>query len=371
MDRIKADIYRDRIKRNIGVVLAHIPETVRVIGVVKSEGYGHGASELARILCDSGIDYLAVSDLQEGLDLGKEYSKAPILVLGEIGEHHIAEAVMNDLTLTLSSLETVEKLSRIAGALETTARVHVKVDTGMGRFGMTPETVLPALETLKRIPFVHTEGIFSHLSTTFCNDEKSDAFTLRQLGIFDAICRDADRKGLLPDMVHIGSSTSLIGFPDHVLSGTCNAIRIGTLFFGYAERPCNWRRHVQPAAEISTKVHMIRDLPSGHAVGYANTFVTNRETRLAILPIGYGHGFHRDLGNAGEVLISGVRAPIVGKPSLGQIMVDITDLPEVKVGDRVVLAGMEISAFEEGKKIGRGTWELLLPLLKHCRNEYW
>jgi len=148
---MKADIYRDRFKPNAGVV--------------KSKEYGHCASETARILLGSGIGYLAVSDLQEGLGLRKECSKFSVLAMGEIRERHIAEAH------------------------ETTARVHVKVDTGMGRFGMAPETVLPTLKTLKGIPFVHSEGILSHLSTTFFDDQESDAFTLRQLGIFDGFCR--------------------------------------------------------------------------------------------------------------------------------------------------------------------------------------
>ena len=370
MDRLKAEIHLDRLKQNISVVLAHIPESIRVIGVVKSGGYGHGAVEIARVIIAEGIEYLAVSDLEEGLHLRRHFRKIPILVLGEIGDRFIAEAVLNDLTVTLSDIDAVKKLSRIAEAVEATPKVHVKVDTGMGRFGMPPEAVVPGLEALSKTSSIRLEGLFTHLSATFSDDEESNAFTLQQFDLFERVCRDADRKGLLPEMVHVGSSTALIGFPDRVMSKFFNTIRIGTLFLGYEERKSNWRRHVQPVAEIHTDVHMIRTLPPGHAVGYAKTFTTTRQTRLAILPIGYGHGFHRDLGNTGEVVINGVRAAVVGKPSLGQIMVDVTHLPNAKVGDRAVLAGTSISAFEEGKKLGRGTWEMLLPLMEHCDRSY-
>lgn len=370
MERLKADIHWDRMKTNIGTVLAHIPEKIQVIGVVKSGGYGHGAPEMAKILTGAGIDYLAVSDLEEGLRLRKHCPQVPLLVLGEIGERYLAEAVVNHLTVTLSDLAASQRLARIAEAVETTVKVHVKVDTGMGRFGMAPENVLSALKTLNNDPRIHLEGIFSHLSTTFGDDEESNAFALRQLDVFENLCREAQRQGLLPEMVHIGSSTGLIGFPERTAAGFCNSIRIGTLFLGYEERQSDWRRHVRPVAEIYTDVHMIRTLPPGHAVGYAKTFITERETRLAILPIGYGHGFHRDLGNVGEVVIRGARAAIVGKPSLGQLIVDITHLPGVQVDDRVTLAGSGISAFEEGRKIGRGTWEILLPLLEHCERNY-
>jgi alanine racemase len=370
MERLKAEIYKDRIKANISVVMAHVPETVQVIGVVKSGGYGHGASEIAKSLIESEIGYIAVSDLEEGLELRKQGLQLPILVLGEISERNLAEAVLKEMTVTLSNVEAVKKLSRIAEVVESTAKVHVKVDTGMGRFGMEPESVVQALEILSKAPYVKVEGLFSHLSATFCNDDESNAFTLSQLNIFDDVCQEANKKNLLPEMVHIGSSTALIGFPDLVTTGFYNSIRIGTLFLGYEERKSDWKRHVKPVAEIYTDVHMIRTLPPGHTVGYAKTYTTNRETRLAILPIGYGHGFHRDLGNIGEVVINGVRAAIVGKPSLGQIIVDITHIPEVKVGDRVILAGKAISAFEEGCKIGRGTWEIMLPLLEHCERSY-
>ncbi len=370
MAELKAKIHRDRLKHNIGVVLAHVPERIRVIGVVKSGGYGHGAAEIAGVLTEVGIDYLAVSDLEEGLSLRKHLQQTPILVLGEIGARHAAEALINDLTVTLSDLDTASKLSRIAGAMETRARVHIKVDTGMGRFGMPPESVVSAIEALSEISTLHVEGLCSHLSTTFSDDEESDGFTLRQLDLFEAVCRETDDRGLLPEMVHIGSSTGLIGFPDRVVSGLCNSLRIGTLFLGYEERPSDWHRHVKPVADIYTVVHMIRTLPAGHPVGYAKTFTTTRETRVAILPVGYGHGFHRDLGNTGEVVVNGLRAPIIGKPSLGQIMVDVSHIADVKPGDRAVLAGTDISAFEEGRKISRGTWEVLLPLLEHCERTY-
>jgi len=370
MDRLHVDIHMDQLKANINVVLAHVPEEVTIIGVVKSGGYGHGAPFVGKVLKESGIKIIAVSDLEEGLELRRQCNDIPILILGEVGKKQLAEAVSNRFTITLSSVEAAEQLSRLAQAMDTHAWVHIKVDTGMGRFGMPPQKVVASLEAIEKLPCLDLEGIFSHLSTTFSDDEESNAFAMGQLDVFEKVCLEAERKKLLPALVHIGSSTALTGFPDRVMSKPYTGIRIGTLFLGYEERPSLWRRKVHPVAEVYTDIQMIRDLPPNHGVGYSKTFTTNRETRIAILPVGYGHGFHRDFGNTGEVVVRGRRAPIVGKPSLGQILVDVTQIPEAAIGDRVVLAGPDLSAFNQAKKIGRGTWEVLLPLMEHSERTY-
>ena len=370
MDKLHVDIDMEQLRSNINVVLAHVPEEIAVIGVVKSGGYGHGAPAIGRVLRDSGIKILAVSDLEEALDLRKKCQDTPILILGEIEKKHMPEAVSNGFTVTLSTVEAAEQLSRIAQAMDACVRVHVKVDTGMGRFGMAPENVVKSLKIIGQLPCLDIEGMFSHLSMTFSIDEESNAFTLGQMEIFETVCQEAASQDLLPNLVHIGSSTALLGFPDRVMSKPYTGIRIGTLFFGYEERPSSWRRKVRPVAEIHTNIQMIRELPPNHGVGYSKTFTTSGDTRLAILPIGYGHGFHRDFGNVGEVIVRDRRAPILGKPSLGQILVDVTHIPEAAIGDRVVLAGPDLSAFTQAQNIGRGTWEVLLPLLEHSERIY-
>lgn len=370
MDRLHVDIQTEQLRANVHVVLAHVPEEITVIGVVKNDGYGHGAANVGRVLKDSGIKILAVTDLEEATDLSKQCNDVPILILGEVGKKQMAAAVAAGHTITLSTFEAAERISRLADAMDSKVKIHIKVDTGMGRFGMTPQEVVTNLAAIGALPCLEIEGIFSHLSTTFSDDDESNNFAFGQLDIFEKVCKEAEAKDLLPPLVHIGSSTALTGFPDRVMSKPYTGIRIGTLFLGYEERKSSWRRKVRPIAEVHTDIQMIRDLPTDHGVGYSKTFTTSRKTRLAILPIGYAHGFHRDFGNTGEIVIRGRRAPIVGKPSLGQILVDVTQIPEATIGDKATLAGPELPAFDQGQKIGRGTWEVLLPLLEHSERSY-
>jgi len=236
--------------------------------------------------------------------------------------------------------------------------------------GMEPGCVLDALKKLQELPNIIVEGIFSHLSITYRDDPESDRYNAQQVKIFKDLLTDIDKAGLLPKMVHVGNSPALLAFPQSVTSGYYNALRIGTLFFGYEERLCDWDRDPVPIAEVWTKILTVRDLPAGRSISYDQMFRTQRDSRIAVLPVGYPHGLHRDLSNCGEVLVNGKRAPIVGKICLAQTMIDVTGIEGIKSGTQVTLVGRDLSACEEGRKIDRETWELLLPLLYRSEHRY-
>lgn len=370
MGDLSAKIYLDRLEANIDLVQSKTSAGVGIIAVVKNDAYGHGAKRMAAVIAEKGIRRFAVSSLDEALELRSALPDVSILVLGEIAHRDLTRAVEERIILALSRLDAARELAGLARNMGVQARVHVKVDTGMGRFGMMPGQAASVLRGLAGLPGMEVEGLYSHLGATFNTDEDSNDYTLGQIKSFELVCSELEQEGLLPEVVHIGSSTALLGFPASVAGGFFNHIRIGTLFFGYQERPGDWPEHVRPIAEVSTEVRLLRDLPAGHCVGYGRLYTTPREMRVAVLPVGYGQGYHRDLGNKGEVLIGDGRAGVLGKPSLGQILVDVSSLKSVAEGDRVLLAGEALPAYEQGKAVGRGTWELLLPLLEHSERTY-
>ena len=365
-----AHIFLNRVRENAALVRERVPPGFKIIGVVKSDAYGHGAAPIARTLFECGTESLAVSDMAEALALREDGVYFPTLVLGDVAHEEIADAVRHCLTLSLSDMQRAEILNAEAVRQEKIAHIHINADTGMGRFGFEPRDVLPAFQRISSFSNVHVEGIFSHLSTTFLTDPDANTYTRNQIKAFDSICKELARAGLLPKTVHLGSSTGLIGFPESVCGGFCNAIRVGTLFLGYAERPCDWKTLPRPAAEVRTQILAIKDKPAGRGIGYDRRFVTFQPTRLAILPVGYGDGLHRDLAGKGHVLVEGQPAPIIGKLTLGQTLVDVTHLPSATEGSEVLLAGPSLDPCRQGQTVGRGTWEILLPLLKASRIDY-
>ena len=245
------------------------------------------------------------------------------------------------------------------------------VDTGMGRFGLEPDQAPAVLaESCGRLANVEVDGVFSHLGATFRTDPDSNAYTLGQIGLFQQALDRMGRHGPLPRLRHLASSTGFLGFPGQVLEGGINALRLGTLFLGYSERPPAWDEPPMPVAEVTTTVLAIRNLPAGRKVGYDGLFATTADTRLAVLACGYAHGLHRDLGNQGAVLANGTLAPIVGKPALNHIVLDVTGLDDVEPGTEVTLVGRGHPVYEQGRQVGRGVWEMLLPLLSRARRTW-
>jgi len=369
--KLVAEIYLSRFQHNVRSVLSRIPSKTTVIGVIKCDAYGHGAAPIARSLLKAGVSYLAVSDLWEGRALREQGICCPILLLSDPPGEKLEEVVWYNLTAAISSFEVGQALASVARRLRRIARVHINVDTGMGRFGLSPDAAVLTAEKFRKYDHLEVEGIFSHLSSAYRADPVSDEYTLDQIRLFNNVLERLSAKGLLPSLVHIGNSPALTGFAEQVMSGFCNAIRIGTLFFGFAERPCEWARELVPVAEVSTFILFEKQVRRGQFISYDRTFRAERDSRIAVLPIGYGDGLHRALSNRGQVAIGTERAPIVGKICLGQTIVDVTGLnADVSAGSRVVLAGKEISAFEEAQRCGLGTWEFLLPLLFHSKKIY-
>ncbi|WP_031387403.1 alanine racemase [Desulfonatronum thiodismutans] len=367
---LTAIIHLDRLRSNVAMVRARVPAHVQLLGVVKCDAYGHGAIPIARALKQCMVDHLVVGSITEGIALRQAGLTGPILVLSDPLHPDLRDALTHDLTLTVADEEFAARLARLRVRPGQVFTVHLKVDTGLFRFGVDPGRAEPVMADLAKMAHVRVEGLYSHLSSTFHDDDASNAFTRCQINAFGLVCEQLEEQGLLPPMVHLGSSTGLLGFPDELCSGRFNALRVGTLFYGFLERPNTWTDRPRPIAELTTRIMQVRAVRTGDHVGYHRAHRMVHDGRIAVIHGGYTQGLHGDLAWNFQPLVQGRPAMLIGKPALAQSLLDVSHAQRVKPGDEVLLAGEAVNMRTVGQVLGRSTWELLAPMLQAASKIY-
>ncbi len=367
---LTAIIHLDRLRSNVAMVRARIPTHVQLLAVVKCDAYGHGAIPIARALKQCGVDHLVVGSITEGIALRQAGLTGPILALSDPLHLDLQDAVTHDLTLTVADEEFVARLARLRVRPGQVVTTHLKVDTGLFRFGVDPDRAGPVMADLAKMPHVQVEGVYSHLSSTFHDDPASNAFTRCQIRIFEMLCEYLEERGLLPPLVHLGSSTGLLGFPEELCSGRFNALRVGTLFYGFQERANAWADSPRPIAELTTRILQVRPVQADTCVGYHRAHRMAQDGRIAVIQGGYTQGLHGDLAGNFQPLVQGRPAMLIGKPALAQSLLDVSHAPRVKPGDEVLLAGEAVNMRTIGQALDRSTWELLTPMLQAARKIY-
>ena len=310
----------------------------RIIGVVKADAYGHGAVQAARVMAREGVDFFAVALMEEAMQLRRAGMTQPILVLDYMPESRVEEAVAQGLRISVVSPREAELASRAAQKLGKPAYVHFKLDTGMGRQGflaaqgMAAEEILP----LAALPGLSPEGLFTHLSTA---DEADKAFSYRQLEYFTAVQEQLAARGLTFPLTHCANSAGIMDFPELPFT----AVRPGIIQYGlYPSQEVNRSAlPLKPVMSLVSQVAFCKTVPAGTPIGYGRTFVTERESRIATVPLGYADGINRRMQQGGRVWLNGCLAPVVGRVCMDQFMVDVTDVPEVAVGTPVTVFGGE------------------------------
>ncbi|MDR1264471.1 MAG: alanine racemase [Propionibacteriaceae bacterium] len=305
-----------------------------VLAAVKANAYGHGATALARLIEDQGAaDWLGVSQAAEGLELRQAGVAMPVLILSPADEDDLEAAIAAGLTLTVTDAATIAQASRAATALGTTATVHLKTDTGMGRIGLPPDQA-PQLAVLARnAPGVELTGVFSHLPSA--DDPAQDDFTAAQIKRFAVAARQVEQV-VGPVVKHLANSAAVLAHPDSWF----DLVRPGIMLYGAdpsPDRPCPV--DLRPGLEWTSRVSFLKLVPAGQTVGYGRTWTARRDSWIATVPVGYGDGYSRLLSNRGRVLIRGRSCPIAGRVCMDQLMVDLGPATEVAVGDPVVLIG--------------------------------
>lgn len=352
---------------NYRQIKKRVPEGVKVLAVVKADAYGHGAIPVSLRLEKLGVDYLGVAISEEGVELRKGGVKAPILVLGGIFGAEVDQIFRFHLTPVIFRKDCLKILSGEAEKRRRKVKVHLKVDTGMGRVGVPLSLWPDFLREVRRFPKIETEGILSHFSMT----DEEEGFTQSQWRAFQSAVAIAQEFGISSQYLHMASSATLTAFPGYA----AGLVRPGIMLYGSYPSPA-FRSLIslRPVMTLKTRIHFLKSVPSGARISYGGTFTAKRESRIATLPIGYADGYNRHLSNHGEVLIHGKRAPVVGRVCMDFIMVDVTDIPRASVGDEVILIGQQgreqIAPEEIAEKIDSISYEVLCSIGKRVPRIY-
>jgi alanine racemase len=308
---------------------------VRMLAVIKADAYGHGLLPVGRRLAAAGVDYLGVGSLEEGLTLRRAGLRLPVLLLMGILPREAERAVSDDLEVALFRRDVAQALADAARTQGKPARVHLKVDTGMGRLGLLPAEVLPFLDGLKASPQVEVLGLISHLAVADLGDK---AYTRQQLQDFTALLGEARQQGWALPLSHISNSAALWEMPEAHLG----LVRPGLMLYGSPPAPDRPPPlELKPVMGFTCQVLQVKHLAPGSSISYGRTYITPDWCDLAVLPVGYCNGYSRLLSNRGEVLIKGRRVPIRGRVCMNLTMVEVTGVPEVKECDKVTLMGAD------------------------------
>jgi alanine racemase len=320
---------------NLSCIKRYLSPDCEVMAIVKANAYGHGAEETARALARQGIGRFAVASLDEGIALRQAGISASIVVLGALFEEQVSDLVAHKLTPVVSDGQILPALAKAARSHTAPYPIHLKVETGMGRLGFSSEELLSLLDNpLLRNP-LQVEGMMTHLADA---DGKDGTFTERQLGAFRAVVDQIRQRGISLPLVHAANSAAIVRFPDAHFS----LVRPGIMLYGYHTLPATvLAPDLRPVLSLHTKIVQLRTIPRGGTVSYNGTFVATRPTRIAVLPIGYADGYSRQLSHRGSVLIRGRRASIVGLVCMDMIMVDVTDIAQLHVGETATLIGQQ------------------------------
>jgi len=340
----------------------------RAIAVVKANAYGHGAEAVARAAATAGADWLGVARASEGLALRSNGIALPILVLGYTALDQVDEALAADLTLTVFDLEAAQAYAAAARALGRRARVHIKVDTGMGRLGVLPEDTPEFARTVAALDGMEMEGIFTHFAGADLADQSS---ARQQLARFETVLAALFESGLRPPLVHAANSAAAFALP----AARFDMVRMGIALYGLSpsdEVPCP--PGFIPALSWKATVAQVKTLPPGHGISYGSEYVTTETETVAVIPVGYADGFRRFPKNVNEVLIHGQRAPVHGRVCMDQIIAGVSHIPGVRAGDEVVLVGRQgregLSADEVARRWGTINYDVTSGIMARVARVY-
>lgn len=358
-----------RLRRNLQLIRRDLPAGVKFMAVVKDEAYGHGALDVTRIALEEGASCLGLSTLEEAMGLRDAGITAPLLLLGERQEAELPWCVAHDLTVCVNEPNTVRKLARVAATAGKRVPVHVKIHTGMSRYGVRWDEALALIELICSEKSLLLEGAMTHFSQS---DETDKAFANLQISRFDHVMNGLAEKGIRIKCQHLCNSGGFLDLPH----AHRDMIRTGILMHGiFPSTVCRRIAGIEPVMSVKAKIAAIQKLEPGEVVGYGMRYTASSPRRIAVLPIGYGDGFPR-VRNQGAALIHGKRAPLIGGIAMDALMVDITEIPEAQMWDEAVIMGRqgneEITVHDMAKLKNSVSYEVLtswrLRLRRKCVN---
>lgn len=353
-----------RIRNNYHVVQGLVPAKTHVVCVVKDDAYGHGSIPVATALQEEGADWFAVATLEEALELREAGITGRMLVLGSVPSAGVLEAVAHGITLTIPDEDTALRLLEAAQGRKLT--VHLKIDTGMGRTGVLAEDALEVLHHLNGVKGLVVEGVYSHFS---CADS-DESYSSMQLRRFEKLLHKATVEGIRPPIAHFSNSAGILTMKTAML----DAVRPGLLLYGLSPIEGVPIAGLSPAMSMKTRIVSMKQVPAGYGIGYGRTYLTYKTTVVGLLPVGYADGYSRMLSNKASVLLHGRRAPVIGRIGMDQTTIDLSDIPDARVGDDVILMGeagsQRITGGDLGSLAQSISYEILTTVGKLVRREY-
>ncbi len=340
--RTWAEIDLDAIKHNIKEIRRVTSSASKIMAVIKADAYGHGYLEIAETLANNGADCFAVAMADEALQIRKAGFFQDVLVLGGVDEGELLDLIENDITLTVYSMDFAEVVSRIAVGADKTAKIHIKLDTGMSRIGYVigegnDRAVAEEIVNISKLPNIFVEGIFSHLSTS---DEADGTYTRLQFERFIGIVDTIKGLGLDIPIKHIANSAAIMSYPQMHL----DMVRPGIILYGLYPSDDVDKNIIslKPAMTLKAKITHVKELSCGRGVGYGKTYITDAAKKIATVPIGYADGYPRLLAKDGQMLVQNEKVNIIGRICMDQCMIDVTNVNNISTGDEVTVFTSEI-----------------------------
>jgi alanine racemase len=365
------EINLENLAFNFQSVKKFVGSAVEYMAVVKADAYGHGAAACAKKFETEGIDWLGVALPEEGLELRENGIQTPILCLGSFWKGQESILLENNLTPVIYQREAAEIFNRAASLKNLKAKIHVKIDTGMGRIGVRFNEVKEFLEVLKPLKHLQIEGLMTHFASA--DNLSENDFTDIQMMRFDEAIRIFEENGFRPKYRDLANSPGAIAHEN----SRGNMVRLGGVLYGLGGDVLPKeiiKPDLKPVMSLQTQITHIKNVPKGETLGYSRTFLTERDSIIATIPIGYQDGYRRSLSNCGRIIINGFYAPIVGRISMDWTIVDVTEIPDVKINDEVILIGerngLKITAEELAEKTGTISYEITCGINRRVTRKY-
>ncbi len=326
-----AEIKKENFIHNCNIVKKITGNNVKILAAVKANGYGHGITETSNILLSAGVDMLGVANTEEGIILRKDGIKAPILLLGYLFEQEIPSVLEYNLTPSINNISLAEQLNLEASKRNIKKHIHINVDTGIGRMGIQYNTAIDFIHKIGNMNNIEIEGLYTHLSVS---DEKENSFNKKQIDLFNRICENLEKDGFRIPIYHTANSGAVINFRESFF----NMVRPGIMLYGYyPDTGIKKDINLKPVIEVKSKICFIKKVPAGTTLGYGNTYTTDKEQTIAVVPIGYADGYRRDFSNKGYMLVNNKFCKVRGRVSMDQTLIDISEAQDVKIGTEVIV----------------------------------
>lgn len=366
--RTFAEINLDAIEHNFNELKNQIKEGTKLCAVIKADGYGHGAIELAHFLEDTA-DYFAVATADEAIELRNAGISTPILILTYCHPDDYEILIKNDVSLTVYTKDCAQKLNTAAKHIGKKALVHIAVDTGMTRIGFTPdEEAVNAIKSISELENIEIQGIFSHYA---CADMNDKAFSDEQTSRFDSFIKKCADMELYFPIEHICNSAGISEFNNHF-----DMVRMGISLYGLypSDEVDKTKLRIIPAMNFKSHIISVKNVPDRVGISYGQTYITDKPRKIATVAAGYADGYPRALSNTGRVIVNGCYAPVVGRVCMDQFMIDVTDIPDVNIDDEVILFGtdgnLSVTAEEIGEKSMSFNYEVICSVSRRCPRVY-